>query len=80
MMNIWVSKAMGDNLLLTGDVLRQKWMDFADLASIPQDNQIVLSNGWLARFKARTGLKQFKQHGEAASASLDTIEQERQQI
>jgi hypothetical protein len=80
MMNLWVTKAMGDKLILTGDVLRQKWMRFANLACIPQDERLSLSNGWLARFKARNGLKQFKWHGEAASASMDTVEQERSWI
>ncbi|KAF9228943.1 hypothetical protein BS17DRAFT_805636 [Gyrodon lividus] len=32
MLELWVSKAMADNLLLTGDILRQKWKDFANLA------------------------------------------------
>ena len=51
MMLLWVSQAMGDGILLTGDVLRQKWNNFADLAGIPEDERLMLSNGWLARFK-----------------------------
>ena len=82
MMYLWVSKAMGDGILVTGEVLRQKWNAFADLVGIPQEDRLKLSNGWLARFKERNGLKEMKQHGEAASANAlaDTVEQERKRI
>jgi hypothetical protein len=68
MMDLWVSKAMSDGILLTGEVLRQKWTRFANLAGIPEDERISLSDGWLMRFKKRAGLKELKRHGEAASA------------
>ena len=45
MMYLWVSKAMGDRILLTGEVLRQKWNQFADLVGIPADDRLGLSNG-----------------------------------
>jgi len=35
MMDLWVSKAMSHGILLTGEVLRQKWNNFADLVGIP---------------------------------------------
>jgi hypothetical protein len=60
MMYLWVSKAMGDNILLTGEVLCQKWNRFSDLVGIPEDERLSLSNGWLARFKDRNGLKEIK--------------------
>jgi Tc5 transposase DNA-binding domain len=80
MMNLWVLKAMGDGILLTGKVLCQKWNAFAKLVGIPEDDQLKLSNGWLKSFKDRHGLKEMKQHGEAASASADTMEKERKRI
>jgi len=80
MMYLWVSKAMADRILLTGEVLRQKWNRFADLVGIPDDERLHLSNGWLARFKDRNGLKEMKRHGEAASANADTVEEERRRI
>jgi hypothetical protein len=51
MMYLWVSKAMGDGILLTGEVLRQKWHAFADLVGVPGDDRLKLSNGWLESFK-----------------------------
>lgn len=80
MMDIWVSEAMSHNILLTGEVLRQKWTRFADLVGVPNDERLTLSDGWLARFKARNGLKEFKRHGEAASASVEMAEREQQHI
>ena len=76
MMDLWVSKAMSENLLLTGEVLHQQWTQFADLAGVPEDECLNLSDGWLARFKARNGLKEFKRHGEAGSMGPETVERE----
>ena len=45
MMDLWVSKAMADRILLTGEVLRQKWNVFANLAGVPEDDRLKLSNG-----------------------------------
>ena len=51
MMDLWVSKAMGDGIPLTGEILRQKWNSFADMAGIPKDERLKLSNGWLGCFE-----------------------------
>ncbi|KIM36654.1 hypothetical protein M413DRAFT_424331 [Hebeloma cylindrosporum] len=59
---------MNDGILLTGEVLRQKWNTFANLVGIPEDERLKLSDGWLTRFKDRNGLKEMKRHGEAASS------------
>jgi len=44
MLELWVSKAMSDKLLLTGEVLRQKWKSFANLAGVPDDEHLRLSD------------------------------------
>jgi Tc5 transposase DNA-binding domain len=80
MLELWVQKAMAQNVLLTGEVLRQKWTKFADLAGVPKDERLNLSDGWLTRFKARNGLKQMKQHGEAGSANPETVNKEKERI
>ena len=36
MLDLWVSKAMADKILLMGEVLCQKWKVFADLACVPE--------------------------------------------
>jgi hypothetical protein len=80
MMDLWVSKAMAHKLHLTGEVLRQKWLKFAELAGVPQDEHLDLSEGWLSKFKRRHGLKEWKRHGEAASADSETVEREQSRI
>jgi hypothetical protein len=80
MLDLWVSKAMADNLLITGEVLRQKWTTFANLAGVPEDERLTLSEGWLARFKNRSGLKQLKRHGEGGSVDPERVETERRRI
>ncbi|KAJ3018432.1 hypothetical protein NUW54_g336 [Trametes sanguinea] len=80
MMDLWLVPALSSNIVLSGEVLRQKWKSFADRCGISPDQQLQLSNGWLDRFKKRHGLREFKRHGEAASASAETVEQERQRI
>ena len=47
MMNLWVLKAMSEGILLTREVLCQKWTKFANLVGIPKDERLKLSNGWL---------------------------------
>lgn len=79
-MDLWVASAMSKGILLTGEVLRQKWRQFADHAGIPVEDQLELSNGWLGRFKKRHGLQEFRRHGEAASAKAETVEAERLRI
>jgi hypothetical protein len=37
MLELWVSKAMSDGIQLSGEILRQKWNCFADLARVPND-------------------------------------------
>jgi len=71
---------MGDGVLLAGEVLHQKWNNFADLVGVPEDERLHLSNGWLDHFKTRNGLKDIKWHGKAASASVNTMEHERKRI
>ena len=76
MMDLWVLKAMGEGLILTGEVLCQKWKCFADLAGIPEVERLNLSNGWLDKYKGRKGLKEFKRHGEAGSVVTHGVAKE----
>ncbi|KIK75217.1 hypothetical protein PAXRUDRAFT_173446 [Paxillus rubicundulus Ve08.2h10] len=71
---------MADGILLTGMVLCQKWIKFADLAGVPKDEQLNLSGGWLTRYKTRTGLKEMRRHGEAASVAAETVNKEQQRV
>ena len=80
MMDLWIAKAMADNINLTGEVLRQKWTTFAYLAGVPEDEHLTRSEGWLTRFKGRHGLKGLKRYGEAASANPEVVIEEQCRI
>lgn len=80
MLDLWITKAMGDGIALTGEVLRQKWTVFADMVGVPDDERLNLSEGWLTSFKARHGLKDMKRHGEAGSVVDTDVEQERKRM
>jgi hypothetical protein len=80
MMELWIAKAMRDCVHLTGEVIREKWTRFANLARIPQEERLALSDGWLTALKRRCGLKELKRHGEAASTNPIDIENERRRI
>lgn len=76
----WVQQADMAGVTLTGDVIRQKWRQFADLFKVPESEWLMLSEGWLTSFKTRNGLKNRRKHGEAASASKDAAIAERKRI
>ena len=80
MLDLWVSKAMGEKILLTEEVLHKKWRKFADLVGVLENEQLNLSEDWLTWYKARTGLKNIKHHGEATLSASETVEKKQQHI
>jgi Tc5 transposase DNA-binding domain len=80
MLELWIAKAMSDNIQLSGEIIRQKWNRFADLMGVPSDSRLHLSDGWLDSLKKRCGLKNFKRHGEAGSAKPNDIQHERKRV
>ncbi|KAJ2919528.1 hypothetical protein MD484_g941, partial [Candolleomyces efflorescens] len=80
MLELWTMITLTNGLILTGEVLRQKYHQFARMAGIPEDQWLKLSNGWLESFKARNGLKSWQRHGEAGSSKVKTITEEQLRI
>ena len=80
MLELWVLKVTADNLLITGKVLCQKWIKFVDLADVLEGKHLGLSESWLACFKNRNGLKQFKHHGKGESVGTERIKRERRHV
>jgi hypothetical protein len=80
MLDLWAEQAMARDVMLTGEVLRQKWTQFADLVDVPEDEHLNLSDGWLARFKMWNGMHEYKCHGKAASADPAVMEEEKDHI
>ncbi len=75
-LQIWTSQAVAAGLPLTDMTLQQKGLELAKMLNINED-QIKFTNGWLWRFKQRNGLKKVKFSGEANSAPIETLPEER---
>lgn len=80
MLELWATAAEERGVVLTGDVLRAKFQQFSDHAGIARENQLKLSNGWLESIKNRLGLRLHVRHGEAGSASPETVTAERARL
>ena len=61
---------------VNGEILHQKWKQFADLAGVLKDEWLILSERWLIAFKKCCGLKEFKKHGEAGSSTAEDVKKE----
>ena len=71
----WHLQMEKNKAILTGDILKAKAHDiWTRLPQYSQEQEPKWSNGWLDRFKKRHNIKEYKQHGEGASA--DTTSQE----
>jgi hypothetical protein len=75
-LQIWTAQAVTAGLPLTDMILQQKGMELAQMLNIGK-NQIKFTNGWVYRFKKRNGLQRIKFSGEANSAPLETLPEER---
>jgi hypothetical protein len=80
MLELWVTKTQKDKVHLSGEILRQKWTQFADMCDIPADKRVKLSDGWLRGFKKHCGLRELKRHGEAGSADPAAVQAERVRV
>lgn len=66
--------------MVTGDILKEMNVVFWEkLPQYARKKAPKLSIGWLDRFKARHSTRKFKQHGEAGSVNLETVEDELQE-
>ena len=74
---LWIEKALECNLTITGTIIQQKALDFADLLN---HHNFKASQGWLENFKHRFSIQAFNKHGEAQSAPISEIPQMRQNL
>ena len=74
-MQIWTSQVVAAGVPLTDMILQQKGLEFAQKLNI--ENEVKCANGWIYRFKQRNGLQQIRFSGEANSAPLETLSEER---
>ena len=78
-MQIWTSQAVAAGLPLTDLILQQKGIELARMLNIGED-QLKFTNGWVWRFKQRNGLQRVNFSGEANSAPLTTLPEERARL
>jgi Tc5 transposase DNA-binding domain len=80
MLDLWAVAAEEKGVVLTGDILRAKFRQFSERAGIAPEEQLKMSNGWLESIKNRLGLSLHVRHGEAGSASAETVMAERARL
>ncbi|CAJ0902504.1 13029_t:CDS:2 [Entrophospora sp. SA101] len=71
---LWMSQALASNLAISGDILKSKATHFAERLQV---TSFGVSDGWLTKFKAHYNIKQYNKAGEANSAPLETLNDER---
>ncbi|CAG8733153.1 43548_t:CDS:2, partial [Gigaspora margarita] len=74
--NIWVGQVSATGLVLTDELVKSKGCEFGSLLGI-SENELKFSNGWVTNYKKRNSLRRYKLHGEAASASLESLPNEK---
>jgi Tc5 transposase DNA-binding domain len=77
-MATWVLQMEHQKICLSNDLIQHKARTLATMMGIPAES-FKASNGWLANFKTRNGLKQHRIHGQSGDAQMTGIE-ERMQI
>uniref|UniRef100_U9UF26 HTH CENPB-type domain-containing protein n=1 Tax=Rhizophagus irregularis (strain DAOM 181602 / DAOM 197198 / MUCL 43194) TaxID=747089 RepID=U9UF26_RHIID len=74
-LSLWITNALAaDLVIIDTDILREKAKFFAQQFEV---NNFAASNGWINGFKERHSLKQYVKWGEAKSAPLETLDEER---
>ena len=77
-MQIWTSQAVAAGLPLSDMILQQKGLKFAKMLNI--EDQLKCANGWVYKFKLRNGLQKIKLSGEANSAPIESLPEERARL
>ena len=74
-MQLWTSQAVAAGIPLSDMMLQEKGLEFAE--SLKIEDKIKCANGWVHKFKKRNGLHKVHFSGEANSAPLATLSEER---
>jgi hypothetical protein len=80
MLELWVAKAMTENVPVNREILQQKWTSFANLVRVPDDKRLNLSKQWLTAFKKCFGLREFRHHEEAVYSDPVNVEKKWAQV
>jgi hypothetical protein len=70
----WQQQIQKKKGIITGDILKsQAYKIWNHLPQYNKKEEPKWSNGWLDRFKRRYNIKEYRQHGEGASAEVNTL-------
>ncbi|GES94707.1 tigger transposable element-derived protein 6-like [Rhizophagus clarus] len=78
-LGLWVENANANNLPVSEIMIKEKAFYFAQEFNIPREN-ILFSNGWIEKFKRRNNIRCYRLYGEANSAPLETLFEERRKL
>lgn len=76
----FVRNAEGHGLVLTGDLIVSYGVKLYDKLNRPDAERLKLSHGWLVKFFNLHSLRHFHFHGEANSANVAQVSQERLRV
>jgi hypothetical protein len=71
---LWIEKALECNLTITGSIIQEKALRFAELLEV---NNFKASSGWLHNFQQRYSIQEYIKQGESQSAPIEQIPQMR---
>jgi hypothetical protein len=78
-MSLWVENVTAGGVTLTDLLIKEKARVFAQAFNI-QEGELTFSNGWLEKFKKRNNVQRYYAHGEAGSAPLKSLTEERTKL
>ncbi|TYZ58108.1 hypothetical protein PybrP1_002945 [[Pythium] brassicae (nom. inval.)] len=81
LLTTWIGQVeLAHSARLTGNMIKELATRFYDRLSIPEEQRVKLSNGWLDRFKSRQGLSQRLFHGVTGSIDEELVGPERDRL
>jgi Tc5 transposase DNA-binding domain/Fission yeast centromere protein N-terminal domain len=78
-MNMWIERVTTEGMIISDLLVKEKACQFAQAFAIPEGS-LTFSNGWATKFKKRNGIRKITMHGEAASAPLENLPEERKKL
>ena len=77
--SLWVENVTVRGITLTDLLIKEKARVFAQAFNI-HESELVFSNGWLDKFKKCNNIQRYHAHGEAGSAPLESLPEERMKL
>jgi hypothetical protein len=76
----WINERLSRGTIVSEELIKEQARTISDLMSIPAEEQLKFSNGWVERFKNRHQLRSIVFHGEAGSVDVEAVRKERERL